>query len=335
MPIKRLLLAVSLLSCTFVVATTPTHALAEPTYIIDPSLSALEQADAATIRNAITKAANEYGYTGFTAVIYAPTLNGANWAFNELAKISCPLGSVENLASGTAIADLSLGRCIVFKATPISYPNVAKNAESVAYHEVFHLAQAIRGGSKPMGARIDDMRWIYEGTAEIGGYQPQLSSGKLTQNSLIALLRDSAMNTSSSLTQISNAWVDDSIALVSIPFLRSNAMYSRSYLAAHYLTTITSNEKVMKDYFAEAGRLGDHVAAFTSTFGMTVSEFDAKFSSWIGGWTAPSASTTKANSPQRSVKIGGSCSVLNATSKVGGKKVTCKRVAKRLTWTKS
>jgi hypothetical protein len=208
MPIKRLLLAVSLLSCTFVVATTPTHALAEPTYIIDPSLSALEQADAATIRNAITKAANEYGYTGFTAVIYAPTLNGANWAFNELAKISCPLGSVENLASGTAIADLSLGRCIVFKATPISYPNVAKNAESVAYHEVFHLAQAIRGGLKPMGARIDDMRWIYEGTAEIGGYQPQLSSGKLTQSSLIALLRDSAMNTSSSLTQISNAWVD-------------------------------------------------------------------------------------------------------------------------------
>jgi hypothetical protein len=133
---------------------------------------------------------------------------------------------------------------------------------------------------------------MYEGTADIAGYQPQITNKKRTQDDLIALMRVDAVKTSSSLTQVSNAWVDETILLVSDARYRTNAMYSRSYLAAYYLTTISTKDKVMNDYFAEAGRAGDHVSAFSTTFGMTVSEYDAKFSAWLTAWTAPTTTTT-------------------------------------------
>ncbi len=333
--IKRFILFCTVISCAVFAVTPPAQATSEPTFVIDPNLTTTEQVDASQIQKAISKAAKEFGHTSFTAVIYAPSSSGANWAFSELNKISCPLGPVESLLNGTAVADVFLGRCIVFKATSISYSNVAKDAESVAYHEVFHLAQALRGGQKPPGARFDDMRWMYEGTAEIAGYQPQISSGRLSQNALISLLRESAMNTSSSLTQISNGWVDNSIALTANPFLRTNAMYARSYLATHYLSTISSSEKVMNSYFAESDKQGDHVAAFSTTFGMTVAEFDAKFSTWISSWTFPVTSKPTSNAVAQKAKIGGACSSLNSKATIGGKKATCKRVAKKLVWVKS
>lgn len=292
MRLKRTFLTAVISTCSLVAVSQPVHAAAEPTFIVDPNLTTTDQANATQIRTALAKAATEYGYTGFTAVIYAPTSAGATWAYNELSKISCPLGPVETMISGNATADVFLGRCIVFKAVAISYPNMAKDTDTVAYHEIFHLAQAFRGGLKAMGARYDDMRWMYEGTAEVAGYQPQITAGKRTQDELISLMRVDAIRTTSSLTQVSNAWLDNSIALVSDANYRSNAMYSRSYLAAHYLTTISTKDKVMNDYFAEAGRSGDHVAAFSTTFGMTVSEYDAKFSAWLTAWTAPITTTT-------------------------------------------
>lgn len=333
--IKRFFVFCTIISCVILTFTQPAQASSEPTFVIDPNMTTTEQLDASQIRNSITKAAKEFGHTNFTAVIYAPSSSGANWAFNELNKISCPLGPVESMLYGTAIADVFLGRCIVFKATSISYSNVAKDAESVAYHEVFHLAQAIRGGQKPPGARFDDMRWMYEGAAEIAGYQPQISSGRISQNALISLLRDSAMNTTSSLTQISNAWVDNSIAITASPFLRTNAMYARSYLATHYLSTISTSEKVMREYFVESNKQGDHVAAFSTTFGMTVGEFDAKFSTWINSWTFPVTSKPTSSVGLQKAKIGGTCSALNSKVTIGGKRATCKRVAKKLVWVKS
>ena len=143
-----------------------------------------------------------------------------------------------------------------------------------------------------MGAHFDDMRWMYEGTAEVAGYQPQITSGKRTQNELISLMRVDAIRTTSSLTQVSNAWIDNSIAVVSEANFRTNTMYARSYLAAYYLTTISTKEKVLNDYFVEAGKSGDHVAAFGNTFGMTVSEFDTKFTAWLNAWTTPTTTTT-------------------------------------------
>lgn len=333
--IKRFFVFCTVISCAVLTVTPSAQATSEPTFVIDPSLTTTEQLDASQIQKAISKAAKEFGHTSFTAVIYAPSSSGANWAFNELNKISCPLGPVESMLYGTAIADVFSGRCIVFKATSISYANVAKDAESVAYHEVFHLAQALRGGQKPPGARFDDMRWMYEGVAEIAGYQPQISSGRSSQNALISLLRDSAMNTSSSLTQISNAWVDNSIVITASPFLRTNAMYARSYLAAYYLSTISSSEKVMNTYFAESSKQGDHVAAFSTTFGMTVSEFDARFSTWISSWTFPVTSKPTSSAAAQKARIGGTCSSLNSKATVGGKRATCKRVAKKLVWVKS
>ncbi len=278
--------------CSLATIPQPVLAAAEPTYVLDPNLTETDQTNAARVRNAITKAATEYGYTDFTVVIYAPTTAGANWAFSELSKISCPLGPVESMITGIATADVFLGKCIVFKAVEIANPYVAKDTETVAYHEIFHLAQAFRGGLKTGGAHFDDMRWMYEGTAEFAGYQPQIASGKRTQDELISLRRDDATRTTSSLMQVSNAWVDNSIALVSDAQYRINAMYGRSYLAAYYLTTVSSEEKVLNDYFAESGRAGDHVSAFVTTFGMTVSEFDAKFTAWLNAWTAPIRVTT-------------------------------------------
>ncbi|NDG66908.1 MAG: hypothetical protein EBY23_08380 [Actinobacteria bacterium] len=299
MRITRAILTAVISTCSLVAVSQPVHAAAEPTYVLDPNLTATDQTNAADIKAAITKAATEYGYTGFTAVIYAPTSAGATWAHSELAKISCPLGPVESMIAGTATADTFLGKCIVFKAVAISYANVSKDTESVAYHEIFHLAQAFRGGLKTMGARFDDMRWMYEGTAEVAGYQPQLTNKKRTQDELIALMRVDAMLTSSSLTQVSNAWIDNSIALVSDANRRTNAMYARSYLAAYYLTTISTKDKVMNDYFVEAGRSGDHVAAFSTTFGMTVSEYDAKFTAWLNAWTAPTTTTSSTTTAPR------------------------------------
>ena len=292
MKFTRVVLVAIISTCSLVAVSQPVHAAAEPTFVVDPNLTATDQTYATQIRTAITKAATEYGYTGFTAVIYPPTSEGATWAYNEVNSISCPLGSAASMLSGTATADVFLGRCMVFKAVAISYPNMAKDTESVAYHEMFHLAQASRGGLKAMGARFDDMRWMYEGTAEIAGYQPQITNKKRTQDDLIALMRVDAVKTSSSLTQVSNAWVDESILLVSDARYRNNAMYSRSYLAAYYLTTISTKDKVMNDYFVEAGRAGDHVTAFSTTFGMTVSEYDAKFSAWLTAWIAPTTTTT-------------------------------------------
>ena len=292
MRIKRAILTAIISTCSLVSISQPAHAATEPTYVLDPNLTEADQTNATQIRTAITKAATEYGYNNFTAVIYAPTSAGANWAYNELNKISCPLGPVESMLAGTATADTFFGKCIVFKAVAISYPNVAKDTESVAYHEMFHLAQASRGGLKKMGAHFDDMRWMYEGTAEVAGYQPQITSGKRTQNELISLMRVDAIRTTSSLTQVSNAWIDNSIAVVSEANFRTNTMYARSYLAAYYLTTISTKEKVLNDYFVEAGKSGDHVAAFGNTFGMTVSEFDTKFTAWLNAWTTPTTTTT-------------------------------------------
>ncbi len=292
MKFARVVLTAVISTCSLVAVSQPAHAVAEPTFVVDPNLTATDQTNATQIRTAITKAATEYGYTGFTAVIYAPTSAGATWAYNEVSNISCPLGSAASMLSGTATADVFLGRCMVFKAVAISYPNVAKDTESVAYHEMFHLAQASRGGLRAQGAHFDDMRWMYEGTAEVAGYQPQITDKKHTQDELIALMRIDAVKTSSSLTQVSNAWVDESILLVSDARYRNNAMYARSYLAAYYLATISTKDKVMNDYFAEAGRVGDHVAAFSTTFGMTVSEYDAKFAAWLNAWTAPTTTTT-------------------------------------------
>ena len=292
MKLKRAILAAIISMCSIVAISQPVLAAAEPTYILDPSLTETDQANAAQIRTAITKAANEYGYNGFTVVIYAPTTAGANWAFSELSKISCPLGSVDNMISGNATADVFFGKCITFKAVSISYPNLAKDTETVAYHEIFHLAQAFRGGQRAMGARFDDMRWMYEGTAEVAGYQPLITSGRRSQDELISLMRLDAVRTTSSLTQVSNAWVDNSIALVSDARYRNNVMYSRSYLATYYLTTISTKDKVLNDYFVEAGKSGDHNAAFTTTFGMTVSEFDTKFTAWLNAWTTPTTTTT-------------------------------------------
>ncbi len=291
MRITRAILTAVISTCSLVAVSQPVHAAAEPTFIVDPNLSSTD-ANATQIRAAITKAATEYGYTGFTAVIFAPTTAGANWAYTELNNISCSLGSAESMLSGTAVADSFLGQCMVFKAVAVSYPNVAKDIESVAYHEMFHLAQAFRSGLRPMGAGFDDIRWMYEGTAEVAGYQPQLTDKKHTQDELIALMRVDAVKTSSSLTQVSNAWVDNSILLVSDSRYRTNTMYARSYLAAYYLTTISSQDKVLKDYFAEVARSGDYAGAFSATFGMTVSEYDAKFSAWLNAWTAPTTTTT-------------------------------------------
>ena len=292
MRITRAILTAVISTFSLVAVSQSVHAAAEPTFIVDPNLTTTDQTNAAQIRTAITKAATEYGYTGFTAVIFAPTTAGANWAYTELNNISCSLGSAESMLSGTAVADSFLGQCMVFKAVAVSYPNVAKDIESVAYHEMFHLAQAFRSGLRPMGAGFDDIRWMYEGTAEVAGYQPQLTDKKHTQDELIALMRVDAVKTSSSLTQVSNAWVDNSILLVSDSRYRTNTMYARSYLAAYYLTTISTKDKVLKDYFAEVARSGDYAGAFSATFGMTVSEYDAKFSAWLNAWTAPTTTTT-------------------------------------------
>lgn len=335
MRFKRLVLLSFSFTSIFFAVPSAVQGLSEPTFVIDPNLTTSEQSDATQIRSAISKAASQYGIAGFTAVIFAPSSAGANWAHSELDKISCPLAPAESLLSATAVADVAFGRCIVFKATPVSYPNVAKDTESIAFHEVFHLAQAIRGGQKAMGARFDEMRWIYEGSAELAGYQPQVSSGRITQNALISLLRDSAMNTSSTLAQVSNAWVDNSIALVSNPYLRTNAMYARSYLATYYLSTISSSEKVLQDYFAESGKLGDHVAAFNSIFGITVGEFDMKFSSWINTWTPQATVTPKSDSVKQPAKFGSSCNPINAKRLIGSKKAICKRVSKKLVWVRN
>ena len=80
-------------------------------------------------------------------------------------------------------------------------------------------------------------------------------------------------------------------------------MYGRSYLAAYYLASISSPDKVMYDYLLEASRVGDYVAAFTNVFGMTVNEYDAKFTAWLDGWTAqtPAVALTISTTPRTPV----------------------------------
>ena len=285
-------------TCSLVAVSQPAHAVAEPTFVVDPNLTATDQTYATEIRTAITKAAAEFGHTGFTVMIYGPTLTGANWAVSDGGKVSCPSSSPEKLMNITAMAG---GRCMWFKAVAGSYPDVAKTIESVAYHEVFHLVQSrLQTGS---GLRYNDMVWMIEGTADLVGYQPQITAGKRTQDELIALLRVPASLTRSSLIEVSNAARDTSIPVVSDPKNRVNAMYGRSYLAAYYLASISSADKVMYDYLLEASRVGDYVAAFTNVFGMTVNEYDAKFTAWLDAWTAqtPAVALTISTTPRTPV----------------------------------
>ena len=338
MRLKNIFLTSVIFLCSQIAVPQPVHAGAEPMFIFDLNLTAAELVTATQIRDSIAKAATEYGITGFTALLYAPTNTGARWVNNELAKISCMSGMPDaTLESSGAIADSDFGKCMVFKVQPNSYPNFAKDTEQIAYHEVFHLAEAIRGGSRGRGANLNDMRWLYEGVADIAGYQPQINTNKTTQTELISLLRLYAVMTNSSLTDVSRAWVDNSIAVTSNAAYRTNAMYSRSYLAAYYLTTISTKDKVMNDYFAAASQPHDQVEAFNITFGMTVGEFDAKFRAWISAWTTPTTATTTTTTtttttaPQK-LKIGGECSPLNAKKLIGGKKATCRMVKKKLVW---
>jgi hypothetical protein len=280
MKFTRVVLVAIFSTCSLVAVSQPIHAVAEPTFFVDPNLTAADQTYATEIRTEITKAAAEFGHTGFTVVIYGPTLAGANWAVSEGSKVSCLASSPETLMNITAMVG---GRCMWFKAGAVSYPDIAKTIESVAYHEVFHLVQLrLQTGSR---LRYRDMVWMIEGTADLVGYQPQITAGKRTQDELIALLRVPASLTRSSLIEVSNAASDPSIPVVSDPKYRVNAMYGRSYLAAYYLASISSADKVLYDYLLETSRVGDYVAAFTNVFGMTVSEYDAKFTAWLDAWT--------------------------------------------------
>ena len=298
MKFTRVFLTAVISTCSLVAVSQPVHAVAEPTFVVDPNLTATDQTYATEIRTAITKAAAEFGHTGFTVVIYGPTLTGANWAVNEGGKVSCPFSSPETLMNITGMAG---GRCMWFKAVAVSYPDVAKTIESVAYHEVFHLVQSrLQTGAR---LRYNDMVWMIEGTADLVGYQPQITAGKRTQDELITLMRVPATLTRSSLIEVSNAASDTSIPVVSDPKNRVNAMYGRSYLAAYYLASISSPDKVMYDYLLEASRVGDYVAAFTNVFGMTVNEYDAKFTAWLDAWTAqtPAVALTISTTPRTPV----------------------------------
>lgn len=298
MRFKRAFITAVISTCSLVAVSQPVRAVAEPTFVVDPNLTATDQTYATEIRSAITKAAAEFGHTGFTVVIYGPTLTGANWAVNEGGKVSCPFSSPETLMNITGMAG---GRCMWFKAVAVSYPDVAKTIESVAYHEVFHLVQSrLQTGAR---LRYNDMVWMIEGTADLVGYQPQITAGKRTQDELITLMRVPATLTRSSLIEVSNAASDTSIPVVSDPKNRVNAMYGRSYLAAYYLASISSPDKVMYDYLLEASRVGDYVAAFTNVFGMTVNEYDAKFTAWLDGWTTqtPAVALTISTTPRTPV----------------------------------
>ena len=298
MKFTRVVLVAIISTCSLVAVSQPVRAVAEPTFVVDPNLTATDQTYATEIRSTITKAAAEFGHTGFTVMIYGPTLTGANWAVSDGGKVSCPSSSPETLMNITAMAG---GRCMWFKAVAGSYPDVAKTIESVAYHEVFHLVQSrLQTGAR---LRYNDMVWMIEGTADLVGYQPQITAGKRTQDELIALLRVPASLTRSSLIEVSNAARDTSIPVVSDPKNRVNAMYGRSYLAAYYLASISSADKVMYDYLLEASRVGDYVAAFTNVFGMTVNEYDAKFTAWLDGWTAqtPAVALTISTTPRTPV----------------------------------
>jgi hypothetical protein len=77
MKFTRVVLVAIISTCSLVAVSQPVHAAAEPTFVVDPNLTATDQTYATQIRTAISKAATEYGYTGFTAVIYAPTSEGA------------------------------------------------------------------------------------------------------------------------------------------------------------------------------------------------------------------------------------------------------------------
>ena len=294
MKFTRVVLVAIISTCSLVAVSQPVRAVAEPTFVVDPNLTATDQTYATEIRSTITKAAAEFGHTGFTVMIYGPTLTGANWAVSDGGKVSCPSSSPETLMNITAMAG---GRCMWFKAVAGSYPDVAKTIESVAYHEVFHLVQSrLQTGAR---LRYNDMVWMIEGTADLVGYQPQITAGKRTQDELIALLRVPASLTRSSLIEVSNAARDTSIPVVSDPKNRVNAMYGRSYLAAYYLASISSPDKVMYDYLLEASRVGDYVAAFTNVFGMTVNEYDAKFTAWLDAWPTqtPAVALTISTTP--------------------------------------
>ena len=298
MKFTRVVLVAIISTCSLVAVSQPVRAVAEPTFVVDPNLTATDQTYATEIRSTITKAAAEFGHTGFTVMIYGPTLTGANWAVSDGGKVSCPSSSPETLMNITGMVG---GRCMWFKAVAGSYPDVAKTIESVAYHEVFHLVQSrLQTGAR---LRYNDMVWMIEGTADLVGYQPQITAGKRTQDELIALLRVPASLTRSSLIEVSNAARDTSIPVVSDPKNRVNAMYGRSYLAAYYLASISSADKVMYDYLLEASRVGDYVAAFTNVFGMTVNEYDAKFTAWLDAWTAqtPAVALTISTTPRTPV----------------------------------
>jgi hypothetical protein len=300
MKFTRVVLVAVISTCSLVAVSQPVHAVAEPTFFVDPNLTAADQTYATEIRTEITKAAAEFGHTGFTVVIYGPTLAGANWAVSEGSKVSCLASSPETLMNITAMVG---GRCMWFKAGAVSYPDIAKTIESVAYHEVFHLVQLrLQTGSR---LRYRDMVWMIEGTADLVGYQPQITAGKRTQDELIALLRVPASLTRSSLIEVSNAASDPSIPVVSDPKYRVNAMYGRSYLAAYYLASISSADKVLYDYLLETSRVGDYVAAFTNVFGMTVSEYDAKFTAWLDAWTpqTPAVALAISTTPRTPVTL--------------------------------
>jgi len=314
MKFTRVVLVAIFSTCSLVAVSQPIHAVAEPTFFVDPNLTAADQTYATEIRTEITKAAAEFGHTGFTVVIYGPTLTGANWAVSEGGKVSCVSSSAETLMNITGRAG---GRCMWFKAVAGSYPDVAKTIESVAYHEVFHLVQSrLQTG---FGRRYNDMVWMIEGTADLVGYQPQITAGQRTQDELITLMRAPATLTRNSLIEVSNGWADTSIPVVSDPKYRVNAMYGRSYLAAYYLASISSADKVLYDYLLETSRVGDYVAAFTNVFGMTVSEYDAKFTAWLDAWTpqTPAVALTISTTPRTPITLTTPTTPTTPTTTVG------------------
>ncbi|MGA1739207.1 MAG: hypothetical protein ACO4AM_08000, partial [Candidatus Nanopelagicaceae bacterium] len=223
---------------------------------------------------------------GVKLFFYSKDSEGVDWVSEALDREQCLTHQpAEILAFVEGIADAATGCGFIMRLGVGLWdlPFPFRTRLVTAAHEMFHVHQGQRlktcvcPTSEGVGA-IKAPRWFLEGSADVAGFTMVYGEGPQTVRDLLAV--GAVVGRGGEL----DIGFDEMNYLMGNPLssrLSSGQMYPRAAMAVRYLILQTSFDTVMIDFYDRIASVGNFDDAFVQTFGMTVSEYEKVFVSWI------------------------------------------------------
>jgi hypothetical protein len=224
---------------------------------------------------------------GTKAIMY----HSENRSFDWVAQTTKELGCFNDLRRGNRGFDsVGWGReCgFLMRIDAMNYqctsPVPCKQNLTVAAHEFFHVValqklQPCSCNPRIYGNKVPN--WLNEGIADYVGYAMVYGdeSGNLTLPQIRELrdalkARGHSVDFNPSLAEVEQLFQGD----LSLP---RGSIYDRSFLAVSLLVERFGEEAVLVDYFDNVVVTGHYTTGFVETFGISESDFDKEFQTWI------------------------------------------------------